>query len=171
MPAHKQDISQRFWSKVSRSNSDDCWLWMRACQGFGYGLFQVEGRSIGAHRVAWQLAYGPIPDGLLVMHRCDNPRCVNPAHLQLGTYADNMADKARKGRCNAPTGDRAWARKHPERVPRGERHYAARLTAAQVAEIRARYAAGRISQQALADAYGVSRATITYIVNNKTWKA
>ena len=93
-------IQERFWSKVDRSG--ECWLWT-AAKVQGYGSF--DGRR--AHRVAWELAYGPIPKGVgyhgtCVLHRCDTPACVNPAHLRLGTQADNMADRDAKGRQRRP---------------------------------------------------------------------
>lgn len=94
-------LERRFWSKVDKSAGDSgCWLWMAARNARGYGCV---GRDVGrgywlAHRVSWELANGPIPDGLFVLHRCDVPSCVNPHHLFVGTNADNMRDMALKGR-------------------------------------------------------------------------
>jgi hypothetical protein len=95
------DYADRFWAKVLRS--DGCWLWSACVDEHGYGSFvrlQEDGshRLEGAHRVAWELTHGPIPDGLRVCHHCDTPPCVRPDHLFLGTQADNMADMQRKGR-------------------------------------------------------------------------
>ena len=92
----KLTIQERFWSKVDRSGK--CWLWTASRNSSGYGKFDGE----GAHRVAWRLAYGVIPYGACVLHRCDMPRCVNPAHLWLGTQADNVADMVAKGRQRKP---------------------------------------------------------------------
>jgi hypothetical protein len=86
----------RFWSKVSKS--DKCWEWTAATNKHGYGTFQFEGRLQKAHRVAWQLSMGSVPDGLFVLHRCDNPSCVRLTHLFLGTQRDNVRDAMRKGR-------------------------------------------------------------------------
>ena len=87
---------RRFWSKVNKS--DDCWTWTASCNKWGYGQFRLNGRCVLAHRAAYVFEHGPIPDGLFVMHLCDNPPCVNPAHLTLGTHTDNMADMKAKGR-------------------------------------------------------------------------
>ncbi len=88
---------ERFWSKVRITPG--CWEWTAAVNHGGYGLFQYTSRSCRrAHRVSYELAYGPIPKGMVVMHKCDNPPCVNPDHLELGTMADNNRDKGQKGR-------------------------------------------------------------------------
>lgn len=110
------EIATRFWRKVKRGPPDECWPWTGRRGGRGYGRVG----SCGAHRLAWELTNGAIPAGLWVLHRCDNPPCVNPSHLWLGTHADNMADMRAKGR--SARGDRHGSRLHPERRPRGERH-------------------------------------------------
>ena len=92
---------ERFWNKIDRREPNECWPWIGGIsRGYGHWSFWESGkcRSTTSHRKAWELANGPIPAGLFVLHRCDNPPCCNPAHLWLGTHADNMADKVAKGR-------------------------------------------------------------------------
>ncbi|HXJ61904.1 MAG TPA: HNH endonuclease signature motif containing protein [Verrucomicrobiae bacterium] len=93
---HRVPLIQRFWSKVEVS--DDCWLWTSDRKDTGYGQFHYLGKTSRAHRVAWILSYGDIPPGLNVLHTCDNPPCVRPDHLFLGTTKDNIEDKVTKGR-------------------------------------------------------------------------
>ena len=87
-------------SKQHYQGLDRCWNWLGNRRS-GYGRFGIQGKSMGAYRASWLIHRGAIPEGMLVMHRCDNPRCVNPDHLQLGTHADNMADCRAKGRAGA----------------------------------------------------------------------
>lgn len=136
----------------------ECHVWTGARTKTGYGQLDVAGVKWYAHRLAWTLVYGPIPDGMHVCHHCDTPPCCRVDHLFLGTDADNLADMRRKGRqINAQ--------------PQGTRHGRAKLTDDQVREIRARYcSAARPTQAALALSYGVSQRTIAFIIKNKHWR-
>ena len=129
-----------------------CWEWKGSRQSKGYGSVAVDGRRILAHRLAYATWVGPIPGGQVVRYACDNPPCINPAHLLLGTHAQNSRDMVDRGRSTF-----------------GARNPAARLTAEQVVEIRARYATGRYRQRDLADQFGVSRSHISGILSGRFW--
>ena len=94
----ERTLAERFWSKVDVRGPDECWEWAGATNGKGYGRIKIEGRSHSAHVVAWELANEPVPKGLCVCHRCDNPLCVNVTHLFIDTQAGNVADMVAKGR-------------------------------------------------------------------------
>lgn len=180
MPVTDRAMRRRFWSKVDESGGPDaCWLWTRQRTAKGYGIFswsRQEPRR--AHRVAWELVNGPIPDGLNALHRCDNPPCVNPSHLWLGTTADNNADMTAKGRARrngntvltAARGERHSSRTHPESVLRGSAHWKTKLTEDDVREIRRVVGAGEVRQAELARRYGVTRTAISLIIRGVSWK-
>ena len=146
---------ERFWSKVNIKSSNECWEWTAGKNRVGgYGRFRLDGKRVGAHRLSWKLHNGTIPAGMCVLHTCDNPSCVNPTHLFLGTHQDNMDDMYAKGRgLKASIG--------------GEEHGNAKLTWDIVREIREAYP--EQSQYQLAAKYNVCRSNIGFIVNNKRW--
>lgn len=162
-----QSIVDRFWTKVDRADTGSCWTW-GGCRVKGYGQFSLgKARRVYAHRFAYELAYGPIPQGMLVLHRCDNPPCVRLDHLFLGTDLDNMQDKAAKGR--AATGARNGVHTHPERVSRGEAHHRARMTAAQVLEAQQRRARGE-KVVSIAHDLGVSLSGLYQALGGNSWR-
>ena len=143
-------VKERFLAKVDRSGG--CWLWTRARDKDGYGLMRAWGNQWRAHRLSYHLFRGPIPNDTVVCHACDNPSCVNPDHLFLGTNTDNTADRNRKGR-----------------TARGEQTAHNKLTAEQVRELRCRYETGE-KMACLARAFGVTQATAWSIVRRQSWK-
>lgn len=147
-------LPETFWTLVQRGNRRDCWTWKGTIITGGYGVFRVgKVRKGAAHRVAWMLTHGRIPPGLLVCHKCDNPPCCNPAHLFLGTHAENVHDCIQKGRRARMLGS-----KHPM----------AKLTESDVTVIRRRRATGE-GLKPIASDYAVTIQTISYIANRKIW--
>lgn len=150
-----RSIEKRFWLKVRRGSANDCWEWQGNRSARGYGRLRSGSSPHGsflAHRVSWNLHFGPIPFGKCVCHRCDNPCCVRPNHLFLGSACDNIRDAMRKGR-----------------LAHGERNGQHRLTASQVRDIRASCRLG-IPQKVLIAKYGVTSSTVSRIANGLRWK-
>jgi hypothetical protein len=149
----RRPLEERFWEKVQKG--EGCWAWTGATV-YGYGRIGAGGTygpALMAHRVSWELHNGPIPEGMNVLHRCDNPPCTNPEHLFLGTHADNVADKVAKGRGASR-----------------QRHGMAKLTEDQVARIRLMVELGE-QQRVVANLFGVSESQISMIVNGRRWAA
>lgn len=167
---------ERFWSKVNFFGPSvthvegigNCWLWTGASGPHGYGGFGVRANlHLRAHRYSWEWTYGPIPDGLLVLHRCDVRLCVRPDHLWVGTQRENLVDMIAKGR--GPTGERNGAHTMPHRVPRGAGQRTAKLTDEKVREARWRRMAGDRVVDIAAD-MGVVPSLITGICLGYRWK-
>jgi hypothetical protein len=159
-------VAERFWSEVELG--DECWRWTRGTAGTGYGAFRSERNRVYAHRFAYEDFFGSIPPGMFVCHHCDNPSCVRPSHLFVGTPSENVLDSVRKGRWNEshlPGVLRRFAADREAGISR--RRAAASATATSrfltdddVRAIRAEYAAGGVTYQALARRYCVKKSTI-----------
>lgn len=159
------DSVQRFWSYVDRSG--ECWNWTRCINRYGYGNYKFNGKTRTTHRIAYELVYGPIPDGLFVCHRCDNPACCNPDHLFLGTNQTNTADRHQKGR--DAKGDRHGSRTIPESIIRGADHPLAKLTPQQVRDIREAANMGETYPN-LAKRYNTTTYAIYRVVKRQSYK-
>lgn len=148
--ANASDPTKRFWTLADTSSPDGCWPWLAATDKDGYGRFELPGhRQATAHRFAYEIAVGPIPKGQSVLHHCDNPSCVRPDHLFIGTHMDNMQDAMRK--------DRKYT-DHPN----------SKLTVEQVRIIKAELRKG-VSQESLARQFHVNSGTIWFIAHGVTW--
>lgn len=149
----KGEAWDRFWSKVWQ-NPGGCWEWFA---GFvapaGYGIFNFKGHNCYAHRVSWELVHGEIPPGMNVLHKCDNPLCVRPSHLFLGSLADNCTNRHIKGRDNPP---------------KGTTHSHSKLDESKVREMREKRRTRTI--KSLAQEYGVGWTTAQAVVSHRTWK-
>jgi HNH endonuclease len=157
-------LEVRFWRSVDkngpivREELGRCWLWNLSMDVYGYGkiagsaTLAEKRKLLKAHRVSWQIANGPIPEGFGVLHRCDNPPCCNPDHLFLGDNDANMKDAAQK-----------------QRLPRGKQHHNGHFTSEQVLEIRSVYIGGGVSQSELGKRFGVSRSAILGILRKDTY--
>lgn len=169
-------MSQSSLAEHLRSKSawnGECLEWTGA-RVHGYGYVAKRFGHLRAHRAAWSLANGPIPDGMFICHHCDNPSCIRLEHLYLGTPQTNMDDRSRRGRAQhseprfGARGDKHYSRRHPEKVLRGELNGLAKVNAEQVREMRALAASG-VPQLTLVKRFGLSKATVCRIVNRKTY--
>jgi hypothetical protein len=151
-----EDLIRRFWSHVQKT--DTCWLWIgwKNKGKWNYGRVLHQGRKYRAHRVAYELTYGPILPGLKILHHCDTPSCVRPDHLFVGTDGDNVRDAMRKNRRN-------------QGFSKGENNPRARMTRAKVEEMRRLHASG-ISMASLARQFGILESNVWDIINHRTWK-
>jgi hypothetical protein len=191
-----------FESRIDKSGGpDSCWIWTGDINTCGYGRFRLNGKKVSAHGISYRNFKGEIPCNLCVLHNCptgDNPSCVNPLHLWLGTHRDNNRDREAKGRGNQPSGDRHgsktcpgslpsgdahWSRLNPEKVHRGDDHYSrlhpekmargesggnSKLKNEQVIEIRRLRGEG-LTLARIGEMFGVTKNTVHSIIIRKTW--
>lgn len=148
-----EDPIERFHSYYTINENTGCWVWDKCSSESEYGRFHAYGKCFPAHRFSYELHVGKIPKGLVACHKCDNPPCVNPNHIFIGTHLDNTIDMHRKGRGRY-----------------GENHGRAKLTINDVNEIRKDYNTGGITQRKLAEKYGVSKSTIGAITTRTNWR-
>lgn len=171
IPALSDIETKRFFSRIDASG--DCHKWTGYRNSAGYGQFHIKNHPYIASRVAYFIGTGEQPGNLCVCHKCDNPWCVNPDHLFLGTDLDNGIDKKRKGR--AASGDRHGARIHIEKMPRGTENASAKLQEHEVLEIRELNATRRLtrpmlSQREIAERYKISQSNVSDIIHRRIWK-
>lgn len=154
MGPQPRTVEDRFWAKVRTGRPGSCWAWTASTNIHGYGhMGGVSGKgTLAAHRVSWEIHHGPIPDGLWVLHACDNPSCVNPGHLFLGSPRENTLDMIEKGR-----------------NVRGQDHHRARLTEGNITAIRNAHKTGT-PQKELAAKYGVSKQHVSRVVRGLKWR-
>lgn len=146
-----EPIAIRFWRYVTHREAEGCWLWAGCRNKKGYGALSVNNRPKGAHVVSWELHFGPVPELMQVLHSCDVPACVRPAHLYLGSAADNSADMIAKRRHSAYAGENTQAK----------------LTRTQVKAMREEY--HRLVEK-FAKAFGVGEPCIRHVLSGRTWK-
>ena len=165
MAPKRRPPEERFWEKVDKNAPNGCWIWTGGLTRYDlsrihqlrYGLFFLNERDrlvVRAHRWSWEHTHGPIPENMFVLHTCDNPPCVRPDHLFLGTPLDNMRDMIAKGR---------------QQHPAGEHHQRAKVTWEQVHEMRRRRAGGELVGS-LAREYGLEESTASRLLRGLTWK-
>ena len=144
---------QRFWKYVDKKSNDKCWNWTGCCDKDGYGHIGVNGKLIRSHRFSWILKNGTVPDEIYVLHKCDNPKCVNPSHLFLGTQQDNIKDKIYKNR-----------------QAKGEKNGSSKLTVNQVKQIRHLCREGQLTQVKIGKIFHINQTTVSRICTIKNWR-
>lgn len=150
-----ESFPERFWSGVDKRDSDGCWPWTRTVGNHGYGAI-FKGKQLRTHRIAYELSNGKIPEGMCVLHKCDNRKCCNPSHLFLGTHLDNIADMVAKSRNNC-------GKLQPDRKRR------VKLTEQIAKKIIQKYKTGKCLMTHLAKEYGMHPRTVNRIVRGQKW--
>lgn len=166
----KPSVEERFWRRVDKENGlvhpvdGKCWTWVsyRGAKPKRYGSFFRNGALTGAHRASYEMHVGPVPPGLFVLHRCDNPPCVRPSHLFVGTVKDNGEDMARKGRS-------VKGRKVPSIGRPGELNVHSKIRNQDVLRIRELHAEHGVSSRSLAKQFGICKSSVNYIIRRESW--
>lgn len=151
-------VMDRFKSKYRVNPVSGCWKWIASYAPGGYGQFCFDGSMRRAHRVSWIIHNGPIPEGMLVCHRCDNPSCVNPEHLFLGTHKDNMRDMIAKGRDNLVIS------------PKGEDQHLSKLTEDKVLSMRKLRKETGMPYIKIGELFGISESASHAAITKVTWR-
>lgn len=171
----RRPVEDRFWEKVDKSDINGCWLWTAKVNNRGYGMFLIDGKFHLAHRVAYSIEHGEVPEGFLILHECDTRRCVRHHHLHPGTHKQNTAEMFERGR--AQIGETHWTKfkafpkstKPRVYKPNGSANGMSILTEANVLEIRRRYKPFKVTAKMLASEFGVSAGSIYSIMCGKGW--
>ncbi len=153
MKGKNKNIKEDVWKRINIKGEDDCWEWKGYVLSNGYGQIRIDYRRYRTHRLVYELTYGPIPEGLLVCHKCNNRKCCNPKHLYVGTQKDNLKQMIEDGR-----------------KPIGENSSKAKLNWKQINEIRKKYIPYIYTQKRLGKEYSISESECFLIINNKVWK-
>jgi hypothetical protein len=156
-PAAPEHLTRRLANGLDAAEDGRCWGWQRTRNDDGYGQLSVAGRMVYAHRLAFELSVGPVPKGLHILHSCDNPSCINPAHLSPGTRSQNMKECGERGRARIP-----------QPIKLGEENGAAKLLEVDVLSIRRLLSKGD-TQRSIAERFNVSQQTVAGIKSGKKW--
>jgi hypothetical protein len=163
-----EQVAERFWASVDKTGASGCWEWRGGSfDKDGYGVFHVNGQNRRVHRIAFAIANGSTDIEGLVIHSCDNEKCVNPDHLRIGTHIENMVDKVKRGRC--ASGDFHGSRTKPASIPRGSKHGNSKITEDDVREILRLRGMG-YSCKRIASFFGMDQSNVFLISKRKTWK-
>ena len=151
----EKEDHKRFWNNVNKGADHECWGWLASSDSCGYGRFRFRSKLLSAHRVSWEIHNGKIPNGLHILHKCDNPNCVNPNHLSLGTHQDNMNDRGAKKRTSGGN-------------LKGEANKASRFSESDIITMRDLAKQG-VKQKEIASQFGTTQPVISNIINHKYW--